>query len=146
MIGRVARTVVAGLALAGASPPARDADLAVDLSGVRNARGVVHLCLTAQASRFLKCKEDRSAVALTVPAGKAQHLTLGHVKPGTYALLIVHDENSNGKLDMTMGIPREGFGFSNNPAIRMRAPTFEEVRFAVRPGSQVQAVRLRYVL
>lgn len=139
-----AAATVWAMAAAASGPTASQVN--VDVAGLRSAKGTVHLCLTGQASRFLKCKEDKGAVALSVPAGKAAHLALGPVKPGTYALLVVHDENGNGKLDMMMGIPREGFGFSNNPKIRMRAPTFEEVRFAVQPGSQVQAVRLRYVL
>ena len=137
----------AGMVLAlTAATPAPLSKVGVDLSGLRSAKGTVHFCLTSQAARFMKCKEDKGAVAMSVPAGQAARLSLGQVKPGTYALLVVHDENGNGKLDMMMGIPREGFGFSNNPKIKMRAPTFEEVRFAVQPGSQVQAIRLRYVL
>lgn len=144
--GRGLALCAAVLGLTGAAPAPVAGDLTVNLSGVRNAKGVVHLCLTAQAARFLKCKEDKGAVAMTVPAAGVQQLSLTHVRPRNYALLIVHDENRNGKLDMTMGIPREGFGFSNNPAMKMRAPRFEEVRFAVQPGTQVQAIRLRYVL
>lgn len=35
---------------------------------------------------------------------------------GTYAIRLMHDENSNGKLDTNLfGIPKEGWGFSNNP-------------------------------
>ena len=121
-------------------------DIAVTLTGIRNSRGVVHLCLTSHREQFLKCKDDKQALAMTVPAAKAQRLSFLHVKPGTYALLVIHDENGNGKLDMMMGIPREGFGFSSNPKIRMRAPRFDEVRFAVQPGPQSHSIRLHYVL
>lgn len=133
------------LAAIGAGPPPAS-DLEVQLNGLRSARGVVHLCLTSSHKRFLQCKEDRSAMARTVPAGQAQRLDLGEVRPGTYALLIVHDENANGKLDMTMGIPREGFGFSNNPSMRPRAPRWEEIRFTMPPAGLKQQVRMRYVL
>jgi uncharacterized protein (DUF2141 family) len=142
---RVAAGLVAAATLTGANTPA-GSQVSVDLAGLRNAKGVVHFCLTSEASRFLQCKDDKGAVALTVAAGKAAHLMLGPVKPGTYALLVVHDENGNGKLDMMMGIPREGFGFSNNPKIHMRAPRFDEVRFAVQGGAQTQSIRLRYIL
>jgi uncharacterized protein (DUF2141 family) len=128
------------------APVSRGAELQVKLHGLRSARGLVHLCLTHSARRFLACKEDKSAVALTVPAAKAQALDLGRVEPGTYALLIVHDENGNGKLDMVMGIPREGFGFSNNPAMRPRAPKWEEIRFAIPAAPLKQQVQMRYVL
>lgn len=136
---------LAGLATMAASPPP-GADLRVELSGLRSAKGVVHLCLTASPQRFLSCKEDPAAIARTLPAGKAAMLDLGRVRPGTYALLIVHDENSNGRLDMVMGIPREGFGFSNNPAMRPRAPRWEEIRFTMPQANVTQQVRVRYVL
>jgi uncharacterized protein (DUF2141 family) len=137
---------VGALATVGAGSPPPPSDLRVELNGLRSARGVVHLCLTSSEQRFLKCKNDRSAVARTIPAGKAQRLELGQVRPGTYALLIVHDENENGKLDMMMGIPREGFGFSNNPSVRPRAPRWEEIRFTMPPSGLKQQVRMRYVL
>lgn len=144
------RVIVALTALvttgAMAAPQGDGGDLQVQLSGLRNAKGVVHLCLTSSARRFLHCKEDRSAIARTIPAGQAARLDLGPVKPGTYALLIVHDENGNGKLDMMMGIPREGFGFSNNPAMRPRAPKWEEIHFTMPPAGLRQDVRIRYVL
>lgn len=133
-------------AAAGSAPAAPASDLRVQLTGLRSAKGMVHLCLTSSATRFLKCKGDDATVARTVPAAKADHFDLGPVKPGTYALLIVHDENRNGKLDMTFGIPREGFGFSNNPAMKPRPPRWEEIRFTVPANPTVQQVRVRYVL
>jgi uncharacterized protein (DUF2141 family) len=34
------------------------------------------------------------------------------IKPGKYAIAVIHDENCNGKLDTNMfGIPKEGYGF-----------------------------------
>ena len=131
---------------AGAAATAGSADLQVKLSGLRSAKGVVHLCLTPDAARFMHCKDNPAAIARTIPAARAAALDLGQVKPGNYALLIVHDENGNGKLDMTFGIPREGFGFSNNPAMKPRKPKWEEIRFTMPPKATTQQIRIRYVL
>jgi uncharacterized protein (DUF2141 family) len=50
-----------------------------------------------------------------------------------------HDENGNGKLDKNVvGIPKEGYGASNNPARKMRPPTFEEAKFAVTSDQGVE--------
>jgi uncharacterized protein (DUF2141 family) len=47
--------------------------------------------------------------------------------PGDYAVAAIHDENSNAKLDRNMfGIPKEGFGFANNPHVGFSAPPFEQ--------------------
>ena len=132
------------LGLAAAAPPPA-ADLRVSLAGLRSGKGVVRVCLTQASARFMECKESGAAL-LNVPAAHAGRVALPRLKPGTYALLVIHDENGNGKLDMTLGIPREGFGFSNNPAIHMRPPRLNEVRFNLAPGASAQTVRMRYVL
>jgi uncharacterized protein (DUF2141 family) len=47
--------------------------------------------------------------------------------PGDYAVAAIHDENSNARLDRNMiGIPKEGFGFANNPHVGFSAPPFEQ--------------------
>lgn len=49
---------------------------------------------------------------------------------GTYAVSVLHDENGNGKMDKTfIGIPKEGFGVSNNPRIKYGPPSFDDARF-----------------
>ncbi len=54
------------------------------------------------------------------------------VPPGVYAVAVHHDANSNGKLDANfLGIPREGYGVSNDVRPRFRAPRFSEARVVV---------------
>lgn len=46
--------------------------------------------------------------------------------PGNYAVAAIHDENSNHKLDRNfLGVPKEGFGFANNPHVGLSAPPFQ---------------------
>ena len=52
------------------------------------------------------------------------------IPPGTYALAVIHDENMNGKLDANwMGIPKEGYGFSNNAKALLGTPSFSKASF-----------------
>jgi uncharacterized protein (DUF2141 family) len=52
------------------------------------------------------------------------------IPPGTYALAVIHDENSNGKLDTNwLGIPTEGYGFSNDAKGSLGAPSFSAASF-----------------
>jgi uncharacterized protein (DUF2141 family) len=47
--------------------------------------------------------------------------------PGDYGVAVIHDENSNHKLDRNLiGIPKEGFGFANNPHVGLSAASFHE--------------------
>jgi uncharacterized protein (DUF2141 family) len=52
--------------------------------------------------------------------------------PGRYGIAVIHDENSNRKLDRNMlGWPKEGFGFANNPKVGLSAPSFDKATIQV---------------
>ena len=128
------------------APPA-GAELQVSIAGMRNAKGAIMLCLTRRMQQsFLACDQDPARITRIIAAGEANQVELGDMLPGEYSLLVIHDENRNGKLDKSFGIPREGFGFSRNPAIGMGPPHYADVRFAVPPGHSVQAIKLKYLL
>lgn len=137
-------TAAAATLVAAASPPTAELDVAV--SGLRNQRGAVMLCLTRRgAGQFLDCAHDPARVTRIVPSAAAGDIRIGGLAPGDYALLVIHDENRNGRLDKMLGLPREGFGFSRNPALRMGPPHYQDVRIAI-AGKMRQAVRLTYLL
>ena len=64
------------------------------------------------------------------------------------AIAIFHDENGNGDLDKApgIGIPKEGFGFSSNPPLKIGAPSFEEVALSVGTSEMSTQIRLTYLL
>lgn len=127
--------------LGSASPVGR---LEIDIDHLRSAKGSVRLCLTADPDNFPSCVDDRDAITRTVPA--AQHrIALDGLARGGWAVAVIHDENNNHRLDTLAGIPREGFGFSNNPAIRFGPPRFAAARFALGDATQ-QQVTMRYIL
>ena len=101
-------------------------------------------CLTRQTATFLDCDKDPNAVhAIIAASGGA--VAFEHLAPGEYALLLLHDANRNGKLDKRFGIPREGFGFSNNPPLRFGPPSANSVRFNLPAGASRQVVRMKYI-
>src|SRR5262245_29190892 len=64
---------------------------------------------------------------------------------GVYAVSVLHDENSNGKLDKNLiGVPKEGYGISNNPKPMMRAPRFEEAKLVLNSSEQSIEIHLVY--
>ena len=131
------------LLLPGAALPA---ELEVRVEQLRSDRGAVRLCLTREPSRFPDCKQDPNAIRHSSAAGAAGSIMLHAVPPGSYALSVIHDENNNGRLDTFARIPREGFGFSRNPAMGFGPPRFEQARFPVAGGANLQTIRLRYLL
>ena len=133
------------LLTAGSAPPA--AELQISIDGLRSTKGAIMLCLTRRTQQaFLTCGQDPARVTRIIAADQARQIELKDLVPGDYSLLVIHDENRNGKLDKMFGMPREGFGFSRNPAIRMGPPHYADVHFAVPPGHSAQAIKLKYLL
>lgn len=114
-------------------------------SGLRNAKGLVRICLTRDRAHFPDCKSDPAAISRSFPAS-ASTMSLGDVPAGAYAVAVFHDENGNHKLDKSVGIPREGFGFSRNPKIRFGPPKFDDVVVNLSPGSSRIEIRMHYLL
>ena len=131
--------------LTGAAPIDLAQPLSMDMLGLRSARGKVLVCVTRRPDHFPDCSDDPEKRAFAVPARSGQ-IPLGMLPPGQYAIAIIHDENNNGRLDTFAGIPREGVGFSRNPALRFGAPSFRSASFAVAGSAVEQDIRLKYFL
>ena len=119
--------------------------LDVEIEGMRNQRGQIHACLTRKPSHFPDCRHDPEALRQSVAAA-TKHVQFKGIPPGTYALTILHDENSNGRMDKLVGVPKEGFGFSQNPVVRFAPPSFERVSIALTRAHTDAKVRIQYVL
>ena len=67
------------------------------------------------------------------------------IAPGAYALAVIHDENMNGKLDTSwLGIPSEGYGFSNDVKALLGPPSFSAARFPYDGRNLDMTIRLEY--
>lgn len=59
-------------------------------------------------------------------------ISVSDLKPGNYSFRYFHDENENKKLDTYwIGVPKEGYGFSNNASGKFGPPSFEKTVFEV---------------
>jgi uncharacterized protein (DUF2141 family) len=124
------------------SPPT--STVSVEIDGLRDARGVVHLCLTREPKGFPDCKAP-GAIHATIRASLAPlHYEFRLVPVGIYAVSAIHDANNDGKLNTAFGIPTEGFAFSRNPAMKMRAPRFDEAAFS--STSALAPLKMKYLL
>ena len=70
------------------------------------------------------------------------------LKPGTYAVAVVDDQNGDYKLNSNFfGIPEEGFGVSRNPTISARtgAPKFQQASFPLKKDTTIN-IFMKYSL
>jgi len=64
---------------------------------------------------------------------------------GTLAISVLDDVNDNVKMDMTLGIPKEGYGFSNDAPTRfLSAPKYESCTFEFTESMQQISIKLTY--
>lgn len=117
----------------------------VAVAGLRNSDGLVQACLTAQPRHFPDCSDDHTSHKQSVHAQAGLVLEFDNVQPGTYAIALLHDENSNGRADRVLMIPREGFGFSRDAPVRMGPPGFDQAAFAVGDAPVRHTIRMRYM-
>ena len=117
--------------------------LVIVVEGVRNSRGVIGALLFTSSRGW---PEDVAAAvrARAVPSHPGTTTLafdgLSHIP---YAAVVLHDENENKKLDRLFGVPREGWGMSNNPKPHAAAPAFGRARFVLRRNTRIR-IHLNY--
>lgn len=119
--------------------------LEIEFKGLRNNRGQIAIGLHNSDEGWprepqMNYKWNKVNLEEGVLRVKVPDLTYG-----TYAVSVLDDENSNHEMEMSIGIPKEGYGFSMNPHIKLSAPKFEECSFLLdKPCKQI-TIDLRYV-
>lgn len=121
--------------------------LVVHVSGFRNAKGVAGATLFNKADGWPEDndKSFKHGPFPIDPATRTATVTFADLAPGAYAFAVIHDENENKKLDRNLiGIPKEGFGFANNPHVALSAPSFKDASVNVQcPVTEIN-VALQY--
>jgi uncharacterized protein (DUF2141 family) len=122
-----------------------DHRLTVKVTDVRSGRGEVAVTLYPDiAKRFLARggKLLRQRVKAQAPATSACFFL---PQPGFYAVAVYHDANADQDFNRNlMGLPSEGFGFSNDAPTPVGLPAFSAARFRVEAGQSTTAIRMRY--
>lgn len=133
------RLLAASFAFACATAAA--ADLDVTVAGIRVQQGLLKVSVVDAAGWSGGAKP--LAGAERKPQGDAETFHFAGLAAGTYAVMVMHDENGNGRLDTNfVGMPIEGYGFSNDPNVP-RKPTFDEARFELGAGGGAITLHLR---
>ena len=103
-------------------------DLTVTIENIANNRG--HVVIALHSSETFMKTDGLQKVESKVKDGQVV-VTFKNVEPGNYALLALHDENDNKKMDFEPnGMPLESFGLSNNPML-MGPPSFSDGKFEI---------------
>lgn len=98
--------------------------LQIHVTGFRNDKGRAGGTVFASPDGWPE-QTDKAVVHGGFPIASGAAIETFQIPPGRYAVAAIHDENGNHKLDRNfLGIPKEGFGFANNPRVALSAPSF----------------------
>jgi uncharacterized protein (DUF2141 family) len=140
--------VLAAVGALGQTPAPTQNVIHVEIKGLRNDKGQMLCALysSAEIESFPK-KADKAVARLTAPIGGGKAICeFAGILPWTYAVSVVHDENSNGKLDTNfIGMPREGVGASNDAKGHMGPPKFSAASFRYDGGRFDLTIHIRYL-
>lgn len=114
------------------------------MRGLRNDRGVASAGAYASAATWTRSGEEIATCNGPVSRGISR-CWLENVRPGRYAIGVMHDEDGDGQFDTGfLGIPSEGYGFSRDVRGSLGPPSFESASFEYRGGTLTIPITMRY--
>lgn len=122
--------------------------LTVIVNGIKHQKGEICLGVYSSDKGFpLNTKNVIKSACTKITSGTIKQQFTG-LKPGTYAVAAVDDQNGDRKLNSDFfGIPKEGFGISNNPTVSITTgtPKFNKASFSVLKNTTVN-INMKYGL
>ena len=146
-----ATTIATSSASADPSPPPgctgtpSNTWLNVSAQGLRSGSGLLAITLYADNPRKFLVSQGSLYVGGCNASSGTTNGCIFVPAPGVYAIALYHDENANQRFDRTaIGLPAEGYGFSNNPATLAGLPSFRSVRLNVPRSGLTTRIQMKY--
>ena len=120
-------------------------NIIVPITGFRNDKGVIKVALFNNKNGF----PDKGNKAIKVLDGiienKKSEVIFQNIPYGVYAIGIFHDEDKNGKMKTGLfGIPKEGYGASNNAKGFMGPPKYDDAKFELKSSTTNIEIKVCY--
>jgi len=120
------------------------ADINIEVQNLKNTVGKVSIGLYNKSENFTIVSKGYKGAHLNIGSHTLSY-TFKEIPNGIYAISVFHDENSNSKLDKNfLGIPKEGYGFSNNAKAILSTPSFDKVKFKVSMQTVNLKIKMEY--
>lgn len=141
-ISRISRAMMVSLLLLPGAPLA--AELSVTVTGLRSDRGDVHIAIYDDPAKFPDGDGMLEETQAPITQGTSFHRFTA-LEPGRYAIAVYHDENGNDDFDTNfIGLPLEGYGFSNDARVFLGPPSFADAAIEVEGAQASTSLRMIY--
>jgi len=104
----------------------------VSIQKLRNSKGQVVVELKSPDEKLVQRMSSKIE-------NRSAKLSFENMEPGEYTITWFHDENENGKFDRNfIGVPKEGYGFSNNAIGKFGPPPLLKRLFKVEVSTYME--------
>ena len=118
--------------------------ITVTVENLRNSEGVIQYIICEQHEFDRAIEEETACDILGKTKAKQGSVSFTEKLPaGIYAVMLLHDENEDGKTERPGLLPTEGIGFSRNPRLIFGIPSFSQVSVRV-AGETSISVQAKY--
>jgi len=121
-------------------------DLNIQISHLRSNSGFILLSLYKSNDGFPDNAKKAYRTAKIAIKDKAAALKLSNMPAGEYAIALLHDENDDKKMNTNFfGIPKEGYGFSNNVMGIAGPPSFNKAKCTLKESTPLTIkIKMKY--
>jgi len=128
-----------------AKPLVAKGNIKVIVTNMRNKDGQIGFCLFRSSDGFPHPDKATIISFVKINSSSAEY-TFTNIAPGTYAICVFHDENSDKILNTNfLGIPKEGVGVSNNVKGHFGPPKYDDAKFNFDQPEQTITISLSYL-
>lgn len=126
--------------------PEDEISFKIEIHNIRSANGKIVLAVFDGQENF---KNERALLEKSFAKDEMQGNVLTillSLEKGTYGIAVFDDENGDGKMNYNLiGLPKEGFGFSNYYHKGFRNPKFSKFQFSHKDSLGTIIIDLRYM-
>lgn len=116
------------------NPAVPDYFLNISVTDFKSQEGKLNVAIFNSEQNF----DDKTNWVLAAEydvASATVDVQIKNLPSGEYAVSVYHDKNDNNELDQNfLGIPTEGFGFSNNAMGTFGPPSFDQAKIQIDSG------------
>jgi uncharacterized protein (DUF2141 family) len=122
-------------------------DVELTIKNIKTNNGTIRVGFFKDDASFDKEKAFKSVPATKETLSNGVLTVKTQLEPGVYGASLLDDENNNGKMDYNfIGIPKEGFGFSNYYHAGFTKPKFQKFQFEVKAATTAKVeMVIRYM-
>jgi len=103
-------------------------DLTIEIPNLKSQNGEIQIGIYNKEETFPHDNEQYKMIFIVVNKFTGNY-TIEDLPKGEYAVALMHDENADRKCNRNFfGIPKEGYGFSNNIRPVLSTPSFDDCK------------------